>query len=54
MSGCQAGRESGGQGVTIGKDDGVAMVISLFYPGRVRGVGRGISWMLDIGGRGER
>jgi len=51
---CQAGRGSGGQGVTIGKDDGVAMVISLFYPGRVRGVGHGISWMLDIGGRGER
>jgi len=54
MSGCQAGQGSGGQGVTIGKDDGVAMVISLFYPGRVRGVGHGISWMLDIGGRGER
>jgi len=44
----------GSRGVTIGKDDGVAMVISLFYPGRVHGVGYGISWMLDIGGRGER
>jgi len=44
----------GDRGFTIGKDDWVAMMISLFYPGRVRGVGHGISWMLDIGGRGER
>jgi len=36
----QAGR---GSGITIGKDDGVAMVISLFYPGRVHDVGYGIS-----------
>jgi len=38
-----------GSGVTIGKDDGVAMVISLFYPGRVHGVGHGIS--VDAGYR---
>jgi len=44
ISGCQAGR---GRGVTIGKDDGVAMMISLFHPGRVRGLGRGIS--MDAG-----
>jgi len=56
---CQAGGHVGlpgrsgvgGSGVTIGKDDGVAMVISLFkfYPGRVRGVGHGIS--VDAGYR---
>ena len=40
MSGCQAGQ---GSGVIIGKDDGVTMVISLFYPGKVHGVGHGIS-----------
>jgi len=39
----------GGQGVTIGKDDWVAIVISLFYPGRVYGVGHGIS--VDAGYR---
>jgi len=32
---------------TIGKDDGVAMVISLFHPGRVRGLGHGKS--MDAG-----
>ena len=35
---CQAGRRSG---FTICKDDGVAMVISLFHPGRVRGLAHG-------------
>ena len=39
----------GVRGVTIGKDDGVAMVTSLFYPGRVHGVGHGIS--VDAGYR---
>ena len=48
---CRVARQVGGQGVrvTIGKDDGVAMVISLFYPGRVHGVGHGIS--VDAGYR---
>jgi len=44
MAGCQAGQ---GSAVTIGKDDEVAMVISLFYPGRVHGVGHGI--YVDVG-----
>jgi len=46
MSGCQAGR---GSGVTIGKNDGVAIVSSLFYPGRVHNVRHGIS--MDAGYR---
>jgi len=46
---CQADWRSGGRGVSIGKDDGVAMVISLFHPGRVRGLGHGIS--MDAGHR---
>jgi len=40
ISGCQAGW---GSGVTIRKDDGVAIVISLLYPSRVHGVRYGIS-----------
>jgi len=46
---CRVARQVRGRGVTIGKDDGVAMVISLFYPGRVHGVGHGIS--VDAGYR---
>jgi len=33
----------GGRAVTVGKDDGVAMVILLCYRGRVHGVRHGIS-----------
>jgi len=50
ISGCQAGRGSG-SGFTIGKDDGVAMVISLFHPGRVRGLGMGSSLFLLLTAR---
>jgi len=42
-------RQVGGRGITTGKDDRVAMAISLFHPGRVRGLGHGIS--MDAGHR---
>jgi len=50
---CQPGvryrvaRQGRGSGFTIGKDGVVAVVISLFHPGRVRGLGHGKS--MDAG-----
>jgi len=43
----QVARQGRGSGFTIGRDDGVAIMISLFDPGRVRGLGRGKS--MDTG-----